>query len=112
MDPNECLKKIYENVFFLEGDYDVALEHIEALLDWLIIDGFKPDPIETCLSWEDVVSGSYWFFADYHSGQTSDEYRIQCKASEIYHPGPMECGPEEDSAAEMFYEALESLKKN
>ena len=108
MDPDACLKIIHEQLMHVGGDYDTAIEHIEALLDWLNKDGFKPK--ETMLTeWEDVVVGSYWFFCDYHSGQWSDEYRLSCKAGMIYKPGPCSSGPESDSGEEMVYKALEAL---
>ena len=58
--------------------------------------------------------GLYWFCADYHSGQSSDEYRIL--SSMEYRPGMGECSPgsggadpEDDDAAvyQIFVDELE-----
>ena len=53
-----------------------------------------------------AACGLYWYCVDWHSGQDSDLYALQCELD--YHPGMNESGPEEDSADAMVYADLES----
>lgn len=53
----------------------------------------------------EVAEGLYWYCADYHGGQRSEEYRIMCGLR--YRPGPLERGPEEVGIARDVYAALE-----
>ena len=108
VDPNATLKEIIEQLFHAGGDYDVALELIEALAEWIAGGGFKPDD-NTCADWPDVLEGAWWFCIEWHSGQTSDEYRVSCVIDRVYSPGPCQDGPEPQSAAEHVYDALTAL---
>ncbi len=108
VDPNATLKEIIEQLFHAGGDYDVALELIEALAEWIAGGGFKPDD-STEADWPDVLEGAWWFCIEWHSGQTSDEYRVSCVIDRVYSPGPCQDGPEPQSAAEHVYDALTAL---
>ena len=90
----ECLEAIEElaiAVHATETDENVWYigEHEEASLDTLII-------------------GAFWFCSDYHGGQSSLEYRVLSRLSEIYQPGSSN-GPEDDTGEQSTYEALEGL---
>ena len=108
MDVNATMQEIIENLFNIGGDYDRSLELIEALADWIAGDGFKPAE-NTVAEWPDVLIGAYWFCVNYHSGMSSDEYRLQCSISHVYSPGPCEAGPEPDSSSANVYAALVEL---
>lgn len=111
MDPNATLREILDILFTTtaEPDYDRALELIEALADWLIGGGFEPGETMRDAEWQDVIAGAYWFCCDYHSGQTSDEYRLQCVLSRLYSPGACSDGPEPETSESGVYFALEVL---
>lgn len=68
---------------------------------WYIGEGFEA-------SLPDMITGAYWFFTDYHSGQWSDEYSAQCLLGNVFSPG-MTSGPEPDSGEETVYNALEEI---
>ena len=110
MDPNATLKEILDNLFTTTGDddYDRTLELIEALAEWLVKGGFEPGETMRDAEWQDVIIGAYWFCCDYHGGQSSDEYRLQCILSHLYSPG-MTQGPEPESSEADVYFALEVL---
>jgi glutathione S-transferase len=93
------------------GDYDKTTRGIILLADqltehesigtWLDIGEFG----EFTLA--DLVVGGYWFYADYHGGQASPEYRALSSLGGVYSPG-MTHGP--DSPGEIAaYEMLEDL---
>lgn len=109
MDPNACLKEIGEQLTHIGGDYDRALELIEALAEWISKGGFYPEENLNAYNWEDVLVGAYWFCCDHHTGQWSDEYRLECVISTVYAPGPCCKGPEPDSAELMVYNDLVAL---
>ncbi len=108
MDPNECLKQIGEQLMYTGGEYDKAIELIEALTDWLNKDGFHPDENLNAYDWDAVLVGAYWFCCNYHGGQGSDEYRLLSMIACMFQPG-MTSGPEPDSSEEMVYQDLERL---
>lgn len=111
MDPNACLKEINEQLFHVGGDYSRALELIESLAEWIAKGGFVPDEYTDGTDWEYVLIGTYWFCVDYHGGQWSDEYRLQCVISRIYQPGINDCGIDPESTEQDVYDALEALFK-
>ena len=51
-----------------------------------------------------VACALYWYCADYHGGQWSEEYRILSGLE--YRPGAIERGPEVDSVDAMIYADL------
>lgn len=51
----------------------------------------------------EALIGLYWYCVDHHEGQTSDEYRILSALSQIFSPGPMQTGPD-DEYARMAYD--------
>lgn len=53
-----------------------------------------------------AACGLYWYCVDYHGGQWSDLYRIQCQLN--YHPGLTERGPEPGTVDSDIYAALEA----
>lgn len=48
----------------------------------------------------------YWYCVNYHEGQGSDLYAIQCQLG--YRPGVSENGPEPASMDQTIYQALEA----
>lgn len=93
MDPTAALQEWIND----SGGLD-RWEYREALANWMSSGGFTPDA--------DMVCGVYWWCADNHSGQTSEEYAMLSLLSTIYKPGPLERGPNTDLAREV-YQALE-----
>lgn len=89
----EAIEKLAIVVHNTETEEDVWYigESTEATLDSLII-------------------GAYWFCADYHGGQSSIEYRLLSRLSDIYNPG-FSNGPEAESSEKDVYEALERLMR-
>ena len=65
------------------------------LLDWIedMIEVFD-DYDNAVFEMMDMARGLYWYCADHHSGQASEEYRILSRLSEIYKPSPIESGVE------------------
>jgi len=57
---------------------------------------------------DQLIVGGYWFFVDYHGGQDSPEYRMQCILGRVYTPN---CAghPEPETAEADVYEAFERL---
>ena len=53
----------------------------------------------------DAAQALHWYCVNFHGGQFSNLYLIQCKLG--YNPGILECGCENDEGALMFYQALE-----
>jgi hypothetical protein len=47
-----------------------------------------------CLS--TLITGAYWFFADYHDGQWSEEYKCLCALGQVFKPGRSSFCPEEE----------------
>ena len=54
----------------------------------------------------DAAQGLYWYCADYHNGQWSEEYRVLSTLG--YKPSMSEHGPDPDSYADEVYRALVS----
>ena len=111
MDPNATLREILDILFTTtaDADYGRCLELIEALADWLNGGGFEPAETMRDAEWSDIIAGTYWFCVHHHSGQASDEYRLQCILSHVYSPGPIAKGPEPESSVAEVYFALEVL---
>ena len=53
-----------------------------------------------------LLVGAFWFFADYHGGQFSPEYKALSVLGETYDPG-FASGPQNDSSESEVYSALE-----
>ena len=82
---------------------DQLTEH-ESIGTWLDIGEFG----EFTLA--DLVIGGFWFYADYHGGQASPEYRALSSLGGVYSPG-MSHGP--DSPGEVAaHQMLEDLFKS
>ena len=79
------------------GDYNPRHWIREDLERWLNGGGFAPDA--------EVVCGVYWWCADCHNGQFSEEYAMLSLLSTLYKPGALESGPTTDRAREV-YESL------
>ena len=62
------------------------------------------------LDYFDAAQALYWYCVDYHGGQFSDLYAIQCRLG--YRPGVLERGPEHNSTAAAVYADLESGRIN
>lgn len=69
----------------------------EDLEYWLSEGGFAPDA--------EIICGVYWWCADCHNGQFSEEYAMLSLLSTLYKPGALESGPTTDRAREV-YESL------
>jgi hypothetical protein len=52
----------------------------------------------------DAAQALHWYCVDYHDGQWSELYSLQCALG--YTPGCLEHGPEPDSSAAMLYDML------
>ena len=114
MNPNQTLDDIVRALFYTDSalDYDEVLERIECLASWIDSDGFKPSESASGFCWSDILVGAYWFSVDYHSGQWSAEYRLQCIIGRFYSPGSCCNGPESDSVESDTYSALVTLSGN
>lgn len=55
-----------------------------------------------------LIVGAYWFCAENHSGQGSDEYLTKCFLGLVFSPG-MTDGPEPDSTELDVYQSLMHL---
>ena len=110
MDPNATMEEILKQLFHGDGNYDRALELIEALAEWIAGGGYKPEET-TDANWDDILIGAYWYCADNHAGQWSDEYRLLSIISGIYSPGPLCNGPESLSVESDVYTALTELNQ-
>jgi len=51
-----------------------------------------------------LLVGAYWFCTDYHGGQWSDEYRLQCVIGQVFNPGMTSL--EKESSEQDVYDAL------
>ena len=69
----------------------------ESETDWSIGEG------EIC-DLSALLIGSYWALSEWHSGQTSDEYRALCAIGRIYSPNAS--GVEPESSEEIAYDLL------
>ena len=56
-------------------------------------------------NYQDATQGLHWYCEDFHGGQFSNLYLIQCKLG--YTPGILERGCENDESALYFYQSLE-----
>lgn len=108
MDPDKCLEEIYKHLFYENGDYTRCLELIEALAEWISADGSYPQSIYH-FDWEEILIGAWWFCVNYHSGQSSDEYRLQCVIGRLYTPGRCQNSVEEGNP-KLVYDALIELE--
>jgi len=53
-----------------------------------------------------AARGLHWYCADYHNGQSSELYAIQCELK--YTPSPSENGTSDDDYSGYVYECLEN----
>ena len=87
MDIDKALHELGCELFYSGGSYDRALELIEGIAEWLAKGGYPPDPDSgSGYSWDVFMAGAYHYCVEHHSGQTSDEYRIQCLIGKFYTP--------------------------
>jgi len=95
-------------------DYARTLDALELLANK--VDEFEGD--SESLWWMEgdycdlssLMIGVYWFCCDYHGGQWSPEYRLQCTIGQFFSPG-MSSGPEPESSEIEAYNALERMHK-
>ena len=55
-----------------------------------------------------LIVGAYWFCAENHSGQASQEYLTLCRLGEVFSPGRTS-GPEPESTELDVYQQLMAL---
>jgi len=65
------------------------------------------DHNESDIDLSSLIAGAFWFYSDYHAGQSSPEYAALSMLSLIYSPSPIASGPEPDSSESTVYAALE-----
>jgi hypothetical protein len=53
-----------------------------------------------CLS--TLIVGTYWFLADHHGGQGSEEYKCLCALGQIYNPGRRSSFSPEEEEGEVY----------
>ena len=58
----------------------------------------------------DLITGGYWHFAEWHSGQSSDSYKALCALGMVYKPG-YESAPARDCSEFDVYRALDRLAR-
>lgn len=92
-------------------DYSAFIE-AAAAMDWdaawdatLDSDG---DSTDATSELGDMVVALYWHCTEWHGGQDTTHYSLQCKLGEIYTPGCGESGPEAESSSRDFYDMLDS----
>ena len=54
----------------------------------------------------DIIEAHYWHAYETHAGQWSEGYETLCRLGQIFRPGPLQNGPEPDSAAAWILAAL------
>ena len=100
---------INRSLFYSDSSlsYGRTLEAIGKLAD--IVNEYD-DEINWCLgesgecTLDVLLVGAYWYCADYHGGQWSDEYRVNCQIGQFFSPN-MSCF-EEDTTEHVVYAAL------
>lgn len=50
----------------------------------------------------DVAQATYWWLADNHRGQCSEEYTALSRLGESYKPGAIESGPSSEFAKKIY----------
>lgn len=53
----------------------------------------------------DLIAGTWWACTHWHGGQTCPVYALQCALGDVYAPGRIASGPEEDSCECWVYYA-------
>jgi len=96
----EYIESVWEMPDETFADPQAALDAVQKL--WEQGDDAK------CIAF-DIAEGLYWHCADWHGGQWSTRYRIQCELD--YNPGACESSPdgedcEEREAAKYVYDLL------
>jgi hypothetical protein len=100
-----------DSIFLIDGPLDYsrvlrALERLAGLVDSADdVDWF--DGADGMASLDNLLVGAYWYCVDYHGGQWSDEYRLQCAIGEFYSPGI--CGLDRNSSEFEVYVGLAVL---
>lgn len=89
MDVNQSICELGSELFYSGGTYERALELIEAIAEWISKGGFEPEPdYGSGFGFETFMAGAYHYCVDHHTGQDSDEYRLQCLIGKFYTPSP------------------------
>ena len=63
-----------------------------------------------CADLGSLIVGAYWHYAEWHSGQWSDEYKALSALGMIFKPG-MTRGPETDTSEREVYLALDRIAR-
>lgn len=81
------------------------LDTVSTFLEFVSDDSFDFEDDEDGIA-SDLVRAIYWAMYDCHGGMWSREYALACRCSGIYRPGMGEVGPEEESSAWDYYQAM------
>ena len=108
---------ICENILYRPEACEVSVDGAQLLrliadyLEWLNKGAFAEEHTWYDVDWADLVIAVYWVGADYHTGQTSELYRLHCLASEQYTPGRLARGisRSEDFGAWQLYRELRMI---
>jgi hypothetical protein len=112
----DTYNKIEEALFLAEqtltySEVTVAITELANLIintdeeiDWYMCEGNRA--CSACLG--DIITGAYWFYTDFHAGQTSPEYAALCALGEIFNPGYCS-GVEKNTCEADVYKELEYL---
>ena len=97
--------------------YDRVTTALERLANWVFDYPGDSDELWSigecgCCDLGSLLVGAYWYYADNHNGQWSDEYRTLCALGTVYNPGPICNGPQEDSPEQDVYNQLADCRSN
>lgn len=83
-------------------DYDRTIDAIILLAD--SIADYDDDNEAFCYEIAELITGAYWHFTEWHSGQESKSYLALCALGRIFEPGMT--APEVDN---QDYQALNAM---
>lgn len=91
-------------------DYDRTIEALTSLAN--AVDDCEDD-VDWCLgecgecTLDSLMIGAYWFCTDYHGGQWSPEYALQCAIGSFFNPGMTSL--EDETSEKYVYDALAAM---
>ena len=108
--PDSTINEIIECA--LDIDWSAALEadtRVAPLTDANLEAGQTDCGVDV----HDAICALYWYCADHHGGQGSQEYALGSSLGhDVYTPGSCENGPEEDTCSMDVYNRLEELARS
>lgn len=114
---------IYENICILEQfrteilSYDEITERFIAL-GTAIHDYEGESENLWCIgeyteaSLDDLITGAYWHYTEWHAGQWSDSYRALCSLGTVYTPGYSSLESESESVKYIYNELNKMAETN